>query len=101
MIVTYEDKNGKLYVVEVPDDFPEERYRDGLVLGPPELDDLNVPAYRRKKIHNALAEAGIYNAYQLLGRRRDVRTILEELNLPVTLERDITSIFHKQISGER
>ena len=80
------DENGYLYATALPDD-AEDCGRNGLILGPPKG--------MHRSVHNELAKAGIYNAFDLIGRRPNILKILDRVGVDRSYLRDITHLYQK------
>lgn len=98
--VVYTDSDGLKWIVDVPDHYSEEEYEKGLVVGPPDLSDLNIHRYKLKKLNHALVDAGLIEPGDLLGRRIELRKILKALQIEEQ-ERPIVSIYQWLYKGEQ
>lgn len=70
--VEYKDDRGRLFKVLIPDGDPIERARHGIVVGPPELDDLGLPESVMVELHNQLYYRGLFTFVEVNKRRMDV-----------------------------
>lgn len=65
MIVSIE-REGRKYKVQVPDGAPEHTWQYGIVIGPPDMTSLGLPASTTTRLHNELFNRGLIS-------QRDVR----------------------------
>ncbi len=70
--VEYTDDRGRLFRVLLPESDPIERARHGIVIGPPELDDLGLPESVMVELHNQLYHRGLLTYREATKRRMDV-----------------------------
>lgn len=89
MIKLCMDEYGYMFATLVPED----ECSNGPILGPPEG--------IRKDVHNALAKAGIYNAFDLIGQRKVVLDILRKLNIDRRYAATVTHIYQAQYFSEK
>lgn len=75
--VTYKDRRGRLFNVNVPDGAKEEDYRHGIVVGPPDLSDLGLPSTFEVRLNNELFHRGILTYMDAKKRRTDVVAALQ------------------------
>lgn len=80
-----EDDNGYVWATALPDEGRE--CESGPILGPPE------GLY--KSVHNKLAEAGMYNAFDLMGRRPELLKILDGLGIGREYARMVYHIYQR------
>lgn len=98
-VVRYTDPNGDVWAMLVPE---EEKldYSRGAVLGPPDLNSLGLAEATRKKLSKLLVDNNLYNAAQLMGNRRFLIQILQQLNLDLKFVREITALYQREYYGE-
>lgn len=65
---TYTDREGRNWIVELPDDAPDAYAEMGIRIGPPALDRLRLPLETEVRLHNELFARGVIEAKDL--RRR-------------------------------
>lgn len=70
--VTYEDKKGRLWRVLIPDTAPDSAAAMGVVIGPPSLDELDLPKDLAVKLHNQLFHRRLFTLADAERRRADV-----------------------------
>lgn len=70
--VEYTDDRGRLFRVLIPETDNIERARHGIVIGPPELDDLDLPERVMVELHNQLYHRGLFSIQEANKRRMDV-----------------------------
>ena len=70
--VEYTDDRGRLFRVLISDTDTIDRARHGIVIGPPELDDLGLPESVMVSLHNQLYYRGLYSIREANKRRMDV-----------------------------
>lgn len=68
-VVEYKDTEGRLFKVQVPNGVDP---KFGVVIGPPFLDNLNLPHAIAVKLHNELYYRGLYTCNDIRNRRQDV-----------------------------
>lgn len=64
--VEYEDVDGRKFLVQIPDDAPDEHAMYGIIVGPPDLMTLGLPTEIEVRLNNQLFNRGLI-------RRRDAR----------------------------
>lgn len=85
------EENGFLWAVALPDGVDD--CEVGPIIGPPEG--------LKKHVHNRLAEAGIYTAFDLMGNRNVLVKILEDLGEPKEYAREVLSIYQSVYFAEK
>lgn len=85
------DENKYLWAIALPDD--SEDCENGPVLGPPEG--------LRKDVHNRLAEEHVLNAFDLMGHRPILMSILRDLGVDSSYAKEVTHIYQKQYFEKR
>lgn len=93
--VKYTDNEGLMWIVGVPPNAPEEIYKWGVPVGPPDLSSLGLTKTDRKKLQNALVDAGFVLAPHLVGKRKELKALLKKLELPDSLLREIISLYQR------
>jgi hypothetical protein len=78
-LVDYEDDMGRMFKVSLPDDVPDSEAELGNPLGPPLLDNLEMPHDMMVKLHNFLFDMGIYTANQARARRQDIVSAIQRI----------------------
>jgi hypothetical protein len=63
--VKYTDRTGLAYLVEVPAGTSKEHYGKGIVLGPPDLRDLELGRDQLKALHKGLVDADLIQVRDL------------------------------------
>jgi hypothetical protein len=58
----YTDINGLHWMVELPDDVPDDEASMGVRIGPPDLSGLGFPQETMKRLHNQLFDRGLITA---------------------------------------
>lgn len=83
----YEDMDGRKFKVQIPDDAPDSHARLGIVIGPPDLSELDLPLAVEVRLNNQLFNRGLF-------RKGDIRRRREELAaaLAATLRLDIQTL---------
>ena len=77
-IVKYTNSNGFITVRVVPDGAPKHLYHRGIVIGPPDLDEVpNLSHAQRKDLNNALAEQDFIVYEQFSGRRAELLDLIK------------------------
>ena len=75
--VDYQDEDGRLYRVIVPDDCPEASYGEGIPVGPPNLASLGLPLAIEVRLHNQLHGRGIFSVADALRRPVELQAALQ------------------------
>lgn len=57
--VEYKDSQGRLFKVSLPDGVPDSQARHGMIIGPPLLDELELPIVIKTRLHNELYWRGL------------------------------------------
>jgi len=65
--VLWKDREGFAWLVRVKSDTLPQNYGTGIVLGPPDLDDLDLPEAELKSLQEALVVARLTNAEMIKG----------------------------------
>lgn len=102
--VIYNDSSDKRdYLVLVPDDTDEKDYGTGIVLGPPELEELGLERSTITALHNALVKDQFIFSSDLLGRRLQLRQLINKLVSDdvdhMAIERHIIHIYQREEFG--
>ncbi len=65
--ITYTDKRGRNYRVELPDEASDDQVEMGIFLGPPDrvVDSLELPTHFATRLHNELERRGILTTEEL------------------------------------
>lgn len=74
---TRKDKEGRITIVEVPDDAPSSHDRYGIEIGPPDLSELGLPPEIEVRLNNELYHRGIITRNDAIKRRNDVLGALQ------------------------
>ena len=74
--VDYQDEDGRMWRVQVPDDCLPENYHSGIRLGPPFITDELWDSAFEVRLQNALHSRGIFTERQFRARLRDVNAAL-------------------------
>jgi hypothetical protein len=75
--VDYTDPDGRRWRVRVPDDCPEHRYCEGIPVGPPALDSLELPLDTEVRLHNELHSRKFFTLRDVLNHPKDVQSALQ------------------------
>lgn len=68
----YVDSKGFKWKVLVPDDAPDSHAQFGVVIGPPQLDELELPIDMHRRLHNELYSRHLFGVKDALARRGDI-----------------------------
>jgi hypothetical protein len=98
--VGYTDSSGYSWFVLVPDDATHEDYDRGIVIGPPDLNELGLDDAALKKLLKRLVDAEIVDAPTLLPKRPELINILNDLGIGKTRMREIVSIYQRDFYKE-
>lgn len=71
-ITSYEDSDGRMFLVQLPDGVPDSDASMGLPLGPPDLSVLNLPLETEVRLNNQLFHRRILTAKDARIRRQDI-----------------------------
>jgi hypothetical protein len=82
--VEYE-RNGRKYLVQLPDEAPDSEAELGIPIGPPDIDALlPLPEPFATRLHNELYRRGIFSLTDTIKRQNEVRAaLLAACNLDV------------------
>lgn len=75
--VEYVSPEGKYYLMAIPDDATDEMARFGVLIGPPDLDQLDLPSEVEVRLHNQLYWRKIYTARDLRAKRVDTQGAIQ------------------------
>lgn len=78
-VVIYTNQQGYKEFREVPENFIPSKYHEGILLGPPSLDSLDLPKKQKIKLNNALVDAGLCHHRHLDGKRYLLVSILRDV----------------------
>jgi len=92
-VVKYTDEEGWDWAVAIPEGLDEDWYKTAPIVGPPDLSELGLDKKMLKAIQNGLMAYDIYDGQTIMGRRKQIRDLMQELGLPIEFERQITVIF--------
>lgn len=65
------ERDGKLYKAQVPNDAPKETWKYGVVVGPPDFEDV-LPVELARRLHNELFARGLITHLDTIKRANDV-----------------------------
>lgn len=65
---TYTDQDGLTYTVELPDGVEDSEAARGILIGPPDVRDLNLSDALAKRLHNQLVARGLFTYTDVLKR---------------------------------
>jgi hypothetical protein len=92
-IVQYTDTKGFKWAVDVPEDTPREQYKSGIRIGPPNLSRFNLTIDAYRTLNNVLVDRGFYNAPMLVGKRSELKQILQQCGIPIHLLNSIIGVY--------
>ncbi len=82
--VDYKDRDGRWWAVWLPESYPDESASMGVPIGPPPLDELELPVGLSIDLHNQLFHRGLLTKQDLVRRLGDVQiAIASALRLDV------------------
>lgn len=70
--VSYTDAEGRKWATLIPDDADDSRAEEGIPLGPPPLDSLELPPAVALRLHNELFARALFTERDVLLRTEDV-----------------------------
>jgi hypothetical protein len=70
-------RDGYKYRAQVPDDAAEHMWQYGVVVGPPDLTSLDLPADVQQRLHNELFNRGLITSRDVRRRSQDVFAALQ------------------------
>lgn len=76
IVVTHVDDLERKTIVQVPEGTPENRYAQGIVVGPPDLSTLGLSEEVTTRLHNELFHRGIVRRGDARMRRPEVHAAL-------------------------
>lgn len=102
--VVYTNSDGFKEVRIVPDNTTANRYQMGVKAGPPDLEELDLSKDDRRKLNNALVEAGFIELEDTNLRRAELLRLIEKTLKVSVLEAkylrlNILGVFQRQVLG--
>lgn len=94
------EKDGYAGLYGVPDNATEDLYEYGIYMGPPDLHGLGLPEEQLKILVADLVHNGLYNAPCLMGKRKQLLTLLRNNNIKTEILRNMLYIFQMDYYGE-
>lgn len=79
MRVQFVTKQGVRQIREVPEGTEPERYQFGIVVGPPDLSELDLPKGKLEQLTELLVEQGFGDYQDTKGRRSELLTIIAKI----------------------
>lgn len=79
MRVHYTKDKGLIQIREVPDNAGESQYKWGVVVGPPDISELNLTKNKIKKLNNELALGWFGDYEDTKGRRSELMSIIQKV----------------------
>jgi hypothetical protein len=76
-LVNYEDEDGFLWLVAIPDDAPDSAASMGVPIGPPDLSSLNLPLETARRLNLQLHARGLFTAKDLRKRHHEIFAALQ------------------------
>lgn len=73
---TYTDLTGRHWWVLLPDEAPDDEAHRGMPVGPPPLDDLELPEHIAVRLHNALHSLHIRDEREAVRRQADIASAI-------------------------
>lgn len=74
-VVNYKDGRGRWYRVTLPDDSDDAEF--GIVVGPPDVDELNLPEELGTRLNNQLYERGIITKADAKRKRGELIAVFQ------------------------
>jgi hypothetical protein len=71
----FETETGERYKVLLPDDAPDEHAEYGIIVGPPPLDELNLPTEVAVRLNNQLFDRGLFTWREVRQRREELLAV--------------------------
>lgn len=99
-VVKYTDTKGFMWAVDVPEGTSPEQYKAGVRLGPPDLSRLNLGKDQWLALNTLLVEHGLYNAPQLMGKRLELKQILQKCGISTHLLNTLIGVYQEVYYGE-
>lgn len=96
----YKDLEGRQKVVLLPEGAPESDVDKGILVGPPPLDDLNLPIEVEVRLNNELFARGILEGRDVLRKRQEVQYAIQAA-LRLDVERVIGAYVGREYRNAR
>lgn len=97
-ITDYRDTEGRIWRVWLPDDAPESDAPMGIPVGPPPLDDLDLPVSVAVRLHNELHARGVWD-WTVARARPDL--VAQSVRAALRLDtQDVMSLYHRMAAGD-
>jgi hypothetical protein len=100
-VVIYTTKEGWREFRRVPNGYPPTLYNSGIVIGPPNLDSLELTKKQKLKINNYLVDEGVISYENLLGKKRLLLNVLLEMGFKelkaVQIRNSIIGIYQTEL----
>lgn len=82
--MTYEDADGRRWVTRIPVNARDDEAPRGIPVGPPPLDDLDLPPELQTRLHNQLVDRGLLTAADV--RRAGTRELIFALQAALKVD---------------
>jgi len=92
---SYQDADGRWWMVNLPDGVPDADARMGIPIGPPPLGKLRLPLETEVRLHNQLFSRRIFRAKDAMNKRHEVFAALQS-----AYKTDTSAIVDLYIQGE-
>lgn len=76
-VVDYQDRAGRKFKVQLPDDAPDSHARYGIPVGPPDLSSLGLPRETEVRLNNQLYNRGILTKKEARRGRQEIFAALQ------------------------
>jgi hypothetical protein len=77
--VKYTDLIGRVFLVELPDNAPEEHAEMGAIVGPPDLSGLGLPLEMEVRLNNSLYARGLFTSRDIRRKRGELLAVWQSV----------------------
>jgi hypothetical protein len=99
-IVVY-DNQGWREFRKVPFGTQPTKYSEGILIGPPSIESLNIPKSKKKELNNFLVDSGIVSYENLLGNKRHLLNFIYDLGLKdqkeIELRNSVIGLYQREL----
>ena len=94
--IEYIDDEGRKLLVALDDDAPDSEAYMGVVIGPPDLTELNLPLHIEIKLNNELFDRGLLTAKDVKGKHQNLFSVIQ-----ATYKADVVALSNIFLKSEK